>query len=279
MDDQYKRRSEYVLNERLSSHKKASNEEIVQLRKIFDVLNANFGIHPLPENQSDVKRVLCKFYKNNTYAFKGSDKETTGNILMTWRLAGQRSKRKLKIKTYIKGEPKKPDPEYTYDLQDLDKLKTEIFPYLSKKLELKIRYVATKKQAVVEEDSVFHRSLDKQSVDYDKPEKYKTEVSRFIRDTNVSRRLKEIYDYKCQICGLDMQLPNGKLYIEAHHIKPLGNSHEGPDAVENLIIVCPNDHARLDYGIIPLDPNGFKFSRHSIDPEFIEYHNQNIYKG
>lgn len=103
---------------------------------------------------------------------------------------------------------------------------------------------------------------------------------RILRDTEVSRKAKMLNNYKCQICGHRIELPDGQPYVEAHHIKPLGRPHDGPDILENVICVCPNHHTELDYGVIPIFPRLFKgSSSHYIEQKFVDYHNTKIHKG
>ena len=75
-----------------------------------------------------------------------------------------------------------------------------------------------------------------------------------------------------------IQMPDGSRYNEAHHIKPLGRGHDGPDAAKNIIVVCPNHHAMLDFGAIKLTIGDIS-PGHDIDLEFIRYNNTMIYKG
>jgi len=42
-------------------------------------------------------------------------------------------------------------------------------------------------------------------------------------------------------------------YAEAAHIRALGLPHNGPDVLENLLCLCPNDHVRFDAGAIYID--------------------------
>src|SRR5690606_19162445 len=83
--------------------------------------------------------------------------------------------------------------------------------------------------------------------DKDVPERIETKIQRIIRDTALSKKVKALHNYKCQLCGTTIELPNGQRYAEAHHIKPLGSPHDGPDIMGNLICLCPNHHAMLDY--------------------------------
>lgn len=110
------------------------------------------------------------------------------------------------------------------------------------------------------------------------PEKIKTEVYRILRDTSLTRDLKRLHNHTCQICGERLELSTDKHYSEAHHIKPLGSPHNGPDISENIIVLCPNHHALCDYGAIPLNYSILKNVKvHNISKEFIDYHNNEIF--
>lgn len=111
------------------------------------------------------------------------------------------------------------------------------------------------------------------------PDRVETTVYRVLRDTSLARDLKLLYNHRCQICGDALEISNGEYYSEAHHIKPLGNPHNGPDIAENIIILCPNHHVLCDYGAIELDISDITMiDGHYISIEFIDYHNKNIYK-
>jgi 5-methylcytosine-specific restriction protein A len=106
-----------------------------------------------------------------------------------------------------------------------------------------------------------------------------TQINRIVRDTQIARRVKIVHNYCCQICGYTLDLGTGKLYAESHHIKPLGEKHQGPDTVENIMCVCPNHHALLDYGAIPINLKDLRFtSGHAFNEQYIEYHNAYLYK-
>ena len=101
---------------------------------------------------------------------------------------------------------------------------------------------------------------------------------RILRDTALARQIKLLHKNKCQLCGMGIDLPDGKIYSEAHHIKPLGIPHNGPDIAENIIILCPNHHAMLDYGAIPLKTEEIRtHPRHFIAKGYVEFHNQIIF--
>ena len=107
------------------------------------------------------------------------------------------------------------------------------------------------------------------------PEKVEQHIYRILRDTVLARIVKEENHYECEICGETLNLKEGRLYAEAHHIMPLGRSHDGPDVRENIICVCPNDHVRLDYGAIALDIRELS----GVGKEYVDYHNEKIYKN
>jgi hypothetical protein len=69
-----------------------------------------------------------------------------------------------------------------------------------------------------------------------------TGVSR-LRD--IVRELKSMYDDLCQICRTPLETPFGRI-SEAAHIQGLGNPHNGPDEIGNLICLCPNHHKLFD---------------------------------
>lgn len=131
--------------------------------------------------------------------------------------------------------------------------------------------------------------------DYTPPGTVQTQVVRRIRDTALSKRVKEEFEHKCAICGKRIQLNENTFYAEAHHIKPLGAGHNGPDVRENLITLCPYHHAEFDYGIIAIEPTEHKIihldkneTSHNSSPvydvsylntSFLSYHIEYIFRG
>ncbi len=103
------------------------------------------------------------------------------------------------------------------------------------------------------------------------PGRTEVTISRIVRDTSFARMVRAMNDHRCQLCTTLIIGPDGLLYAEVHHIQPLGGEHRGPDAMENLICVCPNCHAMLDLGFVRLNPRKIKQrdSRHVIADRFI----------
>jgi hypothetical protein len=110
------------------------------------------------------------------------------------------------------------------------------------------------------------------------PERIQTTVCRILRDTELSRRIKQLHSYRCQICGLSIELPDGRFYAEGHHMKPLGSPHNGPDTEANILCLCPNHHAAVDLGAIDIDLHSLSMAPgHMVGAEFVEYHNTVIW--
>lgn len=77
-------------------------------------------------------------------------------------------------------------------------------------------------------------------------------VQRLVRSTLVSRKVKVLHNYTCQICGERIKIATGA-YAEGAHIRPLGRPHDGPDVLENILCLCPNDHVRFEFGALLID--------------------------
>ncbi len=108
-----------------------------------------------------------------------------------------------------------------------------------------------------------------------------------IRDSQVAKDVKKLYDHHCQVCGLRLQTGRGG-YSEAAHIRGLGAPHHGPDHVSNLLCLCPNHHVLFDTFTIYIDRDGMvraaadqseigrlrDHPSHEISLEHISYHRQ-----
>ena len=110
------------------------------------------------------------------------------------------------------------------------------------------------------------------------PERHKVETYRTLRDTKLAREIKSLYSHRCQICDYTIELPNDMPYAEAHHIQPLGLEHNGPDARENILCLCPNHHAELDYFSRPINLDDLLTIKHNIGNNYVSYHNNRHWK-
>lgn len=86
-------------------------------------------------------------------------------------------------------------------------------------------------------------------------------VQRLIRSSKHAQYIKELYSHICQACGIHLQVPGGH-YAEGAHIRPLGQPHNGPDEIENILCLCPNDHTLLDLGALYIDDDWNVINRH-----------------
>ena len=72
------------------------------------------------------------------------------------------------------------------------------------------------------------------------------------RDRRKASALKRRYDNTCQFCGTRLEVGKDQHYSEAAHIKGLGEPHNGPDKVKNMLVLCPNHHLQFDRGVLRL---------------------------
>ena len=112
--------------------------------------------------------------------------------------------------------------------------------------------------------------------------KVQSTILRVVRDTAVSRKVKALHNFHCQICGTRLECEGGP-YAEGAHIRPLGAPHNGPDVLGNVLCLCPNDHVLFDHGAISIDDDfqligqsgSLRISKkHEIDPLHLEYHRE-----
>lgn len=122
------------------------------------------------------------------------------------------------------------------------------------------------------------------------------QVVRAIRDTRESRYVKQIYEYRCQVCdwtAVSPRLRNPR-YCEAHHLQPLARRYGGPDHASNILALCPNHHCMMDLGIMAIEPQSlhilspthqesnrrdilFVKQSHGLNSVYLQYHFSQIY--
>ncbi len=116
--------------------------------------------------------------------------------------------------------------------------------------------------------------------------KIKRTYNIYNRNRKIVEELKDIYNNSCQICGEKLELIDG-YYSEVHHLHPLHLN--GPDIIENMIVLCPNHHELFDRGSISIDlekniviyisgkEEKIRLMEHKILDEFVQFNNKNIY--
>ena len=117
-------------------------------------------------------------------------------------------------------------------------------------------------------------------------------VNRIKRKIKISEDVKSMYAHRCQICDVRLNSPSGPIAIGAH-IKGLGQPHNGPDAIENMLCLCPNHHDQFDCFSYYIDSKTFEVRglegfqgktlnfhpKHKIDPMFFEYQKNQYLKN
>ncbi len=129
-------------------------------------------------------------------------------------------------------------------------------------------------------------------------------VSRPFRDATFTKKVRQAYNLRCAVSGLKLINGLGHVEIEAAHIRPVGNNHNGPDSVRNGIALSRTMHWMFDRGVISLsndydimlaknrvpddikqlmNPGGkINFpvdSRFYPHPQFLKYHREHIFLG
>ena len=75
-----------------------------------------------------------------------------------------------------------------------------------------------------------------------------------LRNRAFSQAIKEVYDFKCAVCGMKIYSPNILLWeIEAAHIVP--HSANGKDDILNGLALCRLHHWAFDVGWFTLEDN------------------------
>ena len=128
-------------------------------------------------------------------------------------------------------------------------------------------------------------------------------VSRRFRDASFRSKVRETYNSTCLITGMGILNGGGRPEIEAAHIRPVGDGHNGPDSIRNGIALCRTVHWMFDRALISFTenfelmvskdqvPNNVrrlflpnvaerlpKGSSMQPHPTFLEYHIEQIFK-
>lgn len=92
------------------------------------------------------------------------------------------------------------------------------------------------------------------SFDEKNPRSKKILIDRLVRETKISRELKNLYQNRCQVCGKRIRNGKNEFISEGHHLKPFNRIHLGDDSKSNMLILCPNHHAQFDRLYYAIEP-------------------------
>jgi hypothetical protein len=83
------------------------------------------------------------------------------------------------------------------------------------------------------------------------PTKKITVSEKVSRPNAITDYLKQLHNYKCQLCGiLGFKQQNGSFFAEAHHVIELHKLIPGSYCSDNIIVVCANCHRKLHYASV-----------------------------
>ena len=95
-------------------------------------------------------------------------------------------------------------------------------------------------------------------------------VRRPFREAAFARQVKSAYSNRCAFTGLGMRNGGGRTEVDAAHIKPVGDGHDGPDSVRNGLALSKTVHWMFDRGLLSVDKDYKILSAKSLVPEPIK---------
>lgn len=100
------------------------------------------------------------------------------------------------------------------------------------------------------------KTMDKQSRATEPGKQYRAGRSQ-KRNTEFTELVRALYDYRCQVCGLQICDPDGHPgRAQVHHLERWDGDNS--DRLDNAICVCPNDHARFEIGVLRWGSSGLQ---------------------
>ena len=127
--------------------------------------------------------------------------------------------------------------------------------------------------------------------DYKRTERKSSSINKIKRNPKFPEYIKKLYEDKCQVCNVFLKTHIGAISIGAH-IKALGEPHNGPDQINNIICLCPNHSWQFDFFGFYIDAETFEIKglegyegkkltikeNHNIDKGFFKYHHEQYKK-
>ena len=118
------------------------------------------------------------------------------------------------------------------------------------------------------------------------PNQWEQVASGVYRDRRVAADVIRLHNSECQVCGTFLEMPGGRRYARAVHIRGLSLPHNGPDIAENILCLCPNHCVLFELGSLTINDT-FEIideisneavgdlrmvGKHRIVLEYIRYH-------
>lgn len=129
-------------------------------------------------------------------------------------------------------------------------------------------------------------------------------ISRPFRDAKFSAQVRKAYYETCALTGLRIINGGGRPEVDAAHIRPVGEGHNGPDSVRNGLALSKTVHWMFDRGLVSIADSHEIIVAEKLLPEpavkllnvdgrailpenpaeqphpaFLQYHREKIYKG
>ena len=92
------------------------------------------------------------------------------------------------------------------------------------------------------------------------PLKERIKINKIKKDPEITERVKTIYGFRYQVCGIRLDTPLKRPISIGAHIKGLGFPHNGPDVIENMLCLCPNHHDQFDKYSFSFDTKDFRIN-------------------
>lgn len=81
-------------------------------------------------------------------------------------------------------------------------------------------------------------------------------VKKPYREVAFRRKVREAYNFRCAVSGLELRNGGGRPEVQAAHIKPVANG--GSDSVRNGLALSGTLHWMFDRGLISVDPDNYR---------------------
>ena len=129
-------------------------------------------------------------------------------------------------------------------------------------------------------------------------------ISRPFREAKFSAQVRQAYHSTCALTGLCIINGGGRPEVDAAHIQPVGEGHNGPDSVRNGLALSKTVHWMFDRGLVSVTDDYRILAAEKQIPEpalkllnadgrlilpdnpveqphpaFLQYHRDQIYKG